>query len=521
MSIILEFVKYNNTELENPIQWELPNIPQRLIPIDKQLRISLAYAEQLGFGGLGNIYCYKYGETAQRFPVGRYYLKNGNYFEVAESSSTEFYAQFKWGYKYKNYNPGQQFVLLRNMYTVSNPTPHNPQPMNITFYTNGINTIISNIYTVKPSKNDDVNNTDLSIHPPNTNITPDVIKEFFGTSIKWEEDTNEPQGGMGDIDNDTEDIILPDMPTLEPLDCGMFTMYAPTTEQIKQFSNYLWSSSIFDTLPKLFQDPMEALIGLSIIPVNFPLGSQKEIKVGNIGTNVSSLTVAKQFYELDCGKIKIMEYWGNALDYNNTKIELYLPFISTITLDPEICMNSTISVKYRIDLFTGTCIAYVTVEKPPLKASMFSFVGNCAVNIPLSARNFSQTISTLAGLGITALSGAVSGGTLTPALLATTGLGALGSAVSGGMKTHVQKMNSVQMQAGYFGVWKPYLIITRPVQALPSEFETFKGYTSLITAQIGSTSGYCEVEYIHLDNIPATADELSEIEEILKSGIII
>ena len=66
----------------------------------------------------------------------------------------------------------------------------------------------------------------------------------------------------------------------------------------------------------------------------------------------------------------------------------------------------------------------------------------------------------------------------------------------------------------------PYLILISPRQALPSKQNEFIGYPSLITVQLTELSGYTEVQSIHLENIPATQEELAEIESLLEGGVI-
>ena len=48
----------------------------------------------------------------------------------------------------------------------------------------------------------------------------------------------------------------------------------------------------------------------------------------------------------------------------------------------------------------------------------------------------------------------------------------------------------------------------------------FIGYPSLITVQLTELKGYTEVQSIHLENIPATQEELAEIESLLEGGVI-
>ena len=68
---------------------------------------------------------------------------------------------------------------------------------------------------------------------------------------------------------------------------------------------------------------------------------------------------------------------------------------------------------------------------------------------------------------------------------------------------------------------KPYLIITRPKPAEADNFNKFYGKPSNKTVRLSSCSGYTRVKDVHVDNIVATDNELSEIEQLLKEGVII
>ena len=88
------------------------------------------------------------------------------------------------------------------------------------------------------------------------------------------------------------------------------------------------------------------------------------------------------------------------------------------------------------------------------------------------------------------------------------------------MKPTVEKSGAMGGTGGMLGVQTPYMILTRPRQALPRDQNKFIGYPSFITVRLGDLSGYTEIDSIHLENVPATESELSEIESLLKSGVI-
>ena len=68
---------------------------------------------------------------------------------------------------------------------------------------------------------------------------------------------------------------------------------------------------------------------------------------------------------------------------------------------------------------------------------------------------------------------------------------------------------------------KPYLIITRPKPAEANYFNEFYGRPSNKTVKLSSCSGFTRVKDVHIERINATDDELSNIENLLKEGVII
>ena len=73
---------------------------------------------------------------------------------------------------------------------------------------------------------------------------------------------------------------------------------------------------------------------------------------------------------------------------------------------------------------------------------------------------------------------------------------------------------------GFMGIKKPFIILSRPIQSLAENYNTYRGFVSNIAMTLGDCTGYTEVEEIHLENISATENEISEIEDLLKSGVI-
>ena len=323
-----------------------------------------------------------------------------------------------------------------------------------------------------------------------------------------------PGGGTGDFDGTGDNISIPGLPTLSSTDAGFITLFNPTISQLVELSSYMWSNPLFDisAWKKIFADPMQAILGLSIVPVAVPNGSVKNVTVGNISTGISMTTAASQYVEVDCGTLNVNEFWGADLDYDPyTKAEIYLPYIGTHPIATDDIMNKPVHVVYHVDILSGACCAFVQCGGSVL----YTFIGQCASSIPITGDNWTNVIN-----GAINIAGSIGSMVATGGASAPMAIGQVASTAVNQMKPSVEKSGAMGGTGGMMGVQTPYLILTRPRQALPKQQNRFTGYPSFITEKLAELSGYTEVDSIHLENVPATKPELSEIESLLKSGVI-
>lgn len=304
-------------------------------------------------------------------------------------------------------------------------------------------------------------------------------------------------------------------PVLNGSSNGLWAIYNPTKQEVHDFGAWLWSSNIIDQIVRQFNSPIDAIIGFHQIYCTPTTGSPKVIKAGFLDSPVSAKEVTDQYATINCGQVSVNEYYHTALDYNNSKLAIYLPFVGIVSLDVAVCTGSTLEVIYRIDVFTGTCLAQVKVIKDNSNAVMYTFPGNCAVQIPLTATTYTGMVGALingAGAVGSFLSGNLMGAVRHGANALASGLTNL---------TGTQQSGSLGSNAGALGIRKPYLIITHPVAYDATAYNTQYGYPLNKTVSLGSLSGYTEVKDIHLSGIPCTDDELELIEKLLKDGVII
>ncbi len=314
------------------------------------------------------------------------------------------------------------------------------------------------------------------------------------------------------------DIGAGNTPTVVPQTgkaSSLYSVYNPSQEQLNQFGAWLWSSDFFEQIKKLFNDPMQAIIGLHKVFSPVQTSGQGTIKCGYLDSEVPSNLVSEQYVTVDCGSVSLQEYFGNVFDYPPfTEISIYLPFIGVRRLDPSDVMRATVSVKYHVDVFTGACLADVNVKRDTAGGVLYTFPGSCSVQYPLSSGSYMGIVSTIAS-------------TVVSAITAPTPLGT-GAAVLGGITNlafnshaNVERSGSFTGNAGAMGSKIPYLIISRPQTAMAQNFETLSGYPSNTYTKLSACTGFTQVKFVHVENLNATDAEKQEIEQLLKEGVIL
>lgn len=333
-------------------------------------------------------------------------------------------------------------------------------------------------------------------------------------------DPSQPGGGDGNYDDKSDPIDFPDLPTGGALASGAIHAFHVSTVILTQLFQKLWSTSVFDmaTWQKLVASPLDCIVSLHAIPCAPIEGADANIYFGNFNTGLSAKTISSQYVAVDCGTITLTKFFGSAMDFSPyTKISLYCPFSGIHDLATEDVQGAAIHVKYLIDILTGDCSIQVKCGQSVL----YKFTGNMKMQIPVTSRDDNALGNTIKG-SVGMIAGSIIGGAV--------GAGAAGLAVStlsaaANVATHkvtVSHSGEITGNVGILDDFVPYLIIHRPQQSLARDYNKFKGYPSNLTLTLGSCTGYTEVEHIHLTGINGATDtELTEIEDLLKNGVII
>lgn len=323
----------------------------------------------------------------------------------------------------------------------------------------------------------------------------------------------------------------PDESVASAVGSGFLNCYQIDTSNLHKVGQCLYGSTLLGLIQSLSLNPLDFIISLMVFPCTPDVGSSENVKLGGwiaaaaggaaLGFDATGNKLSKQFKVYDFGTISVPENWGNFLDYSQTAVELYLPFIGSINLDVSECMGGTVNVQYTVDFFTGMCVANVLCTKagaslPSGKVlsnvhAQHSFQGNCAVQIPLSAINYGSMVGSLINACTQGITNPVQGFA-----------GITADAIGGGFRPNVTSKGNIVANAGFCSVLYPYIRLTRPITAEPVTYQEVIGYPSYINTSLGMCEGLCVCDDIDLSGIVgATDSELERMRQLCMDGVIV
>lgn len=329
-------------------------------------------------------------------------------------------------------------------------------------------------------------------------------------------------GGYGTGSMPADNIDIPALPAINMSDTGA-TLYSLTALQMKNFRSWLWSTDWVDNLKKIRTDPMQNIIGISIVDVPISTGLNALIYVGNVASTVEANVITNSFIELDCGEITLDEFYGSFADYEPfIATTLYLPKVGFVQIPADVCVNNTIKVVYHIELSSGEGLCYVQLTS---KRDGFTYIYNtytCHVtsNITLSAQDHSQQLVALGNAiintGISASNAIVNPASATQGLTNT-----LSSCIDvATTKNPTSTKGNVGNMSAVMCYKKPYLLINRTNLTKPSSFQENNGYLINYTSTIGGHTGFLQTRNYHC-SFNAPYNHRAEIERLMDGGVII
>ena len=309
--------------------------------------------------------------------------------------------------------------------------------------------------------------------------------------------------------------VIPISPGITTGAASLLHVYNPTQAQLDAFGSWLWSTwsdpNIWSTIQKLFNDPMDGIIGLHELYATPATGGSSTIRCGYLDSQVPSALVGSRYTTINCGSVVVEEYYQNYLDYSPyTQCFIYLPFIGIVHVSADDIIGNAVNITYHVDSYTGCCIAVISVARNNYTAPVYQFEGNCAVEIPITSGYPSALMSGLLALAGTAISGSPSVG-LTAAHMGRAGLG----------KNTVQHSGSFGSSYGAMGAKQPYIIVRRPVQKIVTNYSVSYGYPAHKMVFVGNCNGFLRAKEVRVTSTTATNIEKDMIVNALKQGVYV
>lgn len=157
---------------------------------------------------------------------------------------------------------------------------------------------------------------------------------------------------------------------------GFVSIYNPTYDEVDELSK----KRFYSITQEQMLDLSQYIISFRKLYVDIPQIARELVYFGKYNTNVSSNIVTTNFIETDCGTITIDEYNKNSLDYNGVEVELYLPFVGSISLNANQVYGKQLHLVYRTNPLNGDCVAILFSNNIQVAYSQ----GNVSFDVPIN-----------------------------------------------------------------------------------------------------------------------------------------
>ena len=231
---------------------------------------------------------------------------------------------------------------------------------------------------------------------------------------------------------------------------------------------------------------------------------------------------------IDFGTFKYKDAATSFLDYEPyTTCRMYIPYCGSIDIPMAVMANGGVTLKYVIDMGTGSCVAIVKGSSPDAYVQIVQ--GQIGVHVPILSSNANEVTKNT----LQSLEQLIQGVIQTGAGMAMAGAGGGGvSSIVSGAKTitssihkmiynpHTFSSTVTESSLGRALYCDPYCLISRVVDETPANYGDYVGYPYEQIATLNTLSGRCEVTELFGTFNKATAREMDAIREALREGTI-
>lgn len=344
----------------------------------------------------------------------------------------------------------------------------------------------------------------------------------------------------GIYDPDTGQTTFPSIiPQSGP---GFIHVYNPTPAEFVAFGTWLWVTYADATIDKILNNPFDGVIGAHELYATPNRDGSDNIRSAFLTCPTTAALVTNRYSEIDCGTVIVPEFYGNYLDYSPySQAYIYLPFIGINEVSIDDIVGHAINIRYRVDSYSGSCIAMIFVAKDGYQNLCYQFAGSCSVEVPMAggsqaaikagmmqAEAYARAAMIQAGANAVGGIGSALLGNLGGVLSSLSGIASNYAQAQAGVeaakvanKSSVQHSGQFGASHGAMGEKIPFFIIRNPIQVKVVNYNEDYGLPAHKRVIVGGCRGYLRVREVNVISAHATDEEKMAIEMALKGGVYV
>lgn len=344
----------------------------------------------------------------------------------------------------------------------------------------------------------------------------------------------------GIYDPDTGQTTFPSIiPQSGP---GFIHVYNPTPAEFVAFGTWLWVTYADATIDKILNNPFDGVIGAHELYATPNRDGSDNIRSAFLTCPTTAALVTNRYSEIDCGTVIIPEFYGNYLDYSPySQAYIYLPFIGINEVSIDDIVGHAVNIRYRVDSYSGSCIAMIFVAKGGYQNLCYQFAGSCSVEVPMAggsqaaikagmmqAEAYARAAMIQAGANAVGGIGSALMGNVGGVLSSLSGIASNYAQAQAGVeaakvanKSSVQHSGQFGASHGAMGEKVPFFIIRNPIQVKVVNYNEDYGFPAHKRVIVGGCRGYLRVREVNVISAHATDEEKMAIEMALKGGVYV
>lgn len=207
--------------------------------------------------------------------------------------------------------------------------------------------------------------------------------------------------GYGSHDRSSDQVGASPLPSnIIPVGSGL-NIYTLTPAAFHKFESYLWGSTEFlwtalwGRFASMKYNPIGSIVACYALPTTFTPSGATVNGVQLAGVNLAPInagsevvqSISTQFIDSDY-TLRIEPFYGDYLDYEGTVVILHLPFVGTVSVDPNYCVNGGLTIKYRVDVFSGNVgVFLIGTNRSGNSECFMTLTGNCMYDVPVTGHD--------------------------------------------------------------------------------------------------------------------------------------